>query len=358
MMKGRLLLIPCLVISIAASPCTTFLLHAGGQILFGRNYDWVTGSGLVCSNQRGLAKTSHPMPDGNTIQWVSRYGSITFNQYGKEFPTGGMNEKGLVVELMMLEGTRYPEADERPAVGALQWIQYQLDNCGTIGELIATDKKIRISSIGTTPIHFLVADSSGRAASIEFLDGKMTVHSGKELPCAVLTNDRYEVAVDRWKSALETEQGTKPRFAQHSIGRFLKAASMLSQYQRNPGQTEAVDYAFHILGEVAQGNHTKWSIVYDIRQRKIYFKTLEQAGLKFLELRAFDFQCSNPSKVLNINSPGKGDQADQFTVYSPEKNQALIDRSFDESPENLRMDKQRKKRFAAYAETISCKINR
>ena len=68
------------------------------------------------------------MPDGNTISWVSQYGSITFNQYGKEFPTGGMNEKGLVVELMWLDGTIYPQPDERPAIGVLQWIQYQLDN--------------------------------------------------------------------------------------------------------------------------------------------------------------------------------------------------------------------------------------
>jgi choloylglycine hydrolase len=34
--------------------------------------------------------------DGKTISWISKYGSITFNQYGREFPTGGMNEKGLV----------------------------------------------------------------------------------------------------------------------------------------------------------------------------------------------------------------------------------------------------------------------
>ena len=43
-----------------------------------------------------------------------------------------MNEKGLVVELMWLDGTTYPQPDERPSVGVLQWIQYQLDNYSTI----------------------------------------------------------------------------------------------------------------------------------------------------------------------------------------------------------------------------------
>ena len=35
---------------------------------------------------------------GTPASWVSKYGSVTFNQYGRELPTGGMNEAGLVVE--------------------------------------------------------------------------------------------------------------------------------------------------------------------------------------------------------------------------------------------------------------------
>jgi penicillin V acylase-like amidase (Ntn superfamily) len=178
--------------------CTTFFINKDGQMIFGRNYDWITGNGMVCTNLRGLSKTSDKTSDGATISWISKYGSITFNQYGKEFPTGGMNEKGLVVELMWLDGTKYPEADDRPAVGVLQWIQYQLDNCSTVDELIATDKTIRIASKGT-PLHYLVADSSGNVATIEFLDGKMKVHKGKELPFAVLTNDMYSSSLEQTK---------------------------------------------------------------------------------------------------------------------------------------------------------------
>ena len=97
-------------------------------------------------------------------------------------------KKGLVVELMWLDETIYPKPDERPAIGVLQWIQYQLDNCATIEEVIATDKTVRIVSKGT-PLHYLVADAKGNAATIEFLNGKMVVHKGSELPMAVLTND-------------------------------------------------------------------------------------------------------------------------------------------------------------------------
>ncbi len=46
------------------------------------------------------------------VHWTAVYGSISFNQYGKEFPTGGMNEKGLVVELMWLDETKFPAQDK------------------------------------------------------------------------------------------------------------------------------------------------------------------------------------------------------------------------------------------------------
>src|SRR5258705_9493536 len=119
--------------------CTTFLINRDGHLVFGRNYDWVSDAGIVCTNLKGLFKTSMKTNDGESISWVSKYGSITFNQYGKEFPTGGMNEKGLVVELMWLDETKYPVSDARPAVDVLQWIQYQLDNCAAIEEVIESD---------------------------------------------------------------------------------------------------------------------------------------------------------------------------------------------------------------------------
>ena len=59
-----------------------------------------------------------------SIAWTSKYGSATFNQYGREFPMGGMNEAGLVVESMMLFETEYPLPDTRSGIDPTQWIQY------------------------------------------------------------------------------------------------------------------------------------------------------------------------------------------------------------------------------------------
>lgn len=117
-----------------------------------------------------------------------------------------MNEKGLVVEVMWLDETIYPQADARAAFGELQWVQYQLDNCATVDEVIATDKVIRIADKGNAPLHFLIADAAGNAATIEFLNGKMVTHKGKELLYPVLTNSVYTESVSQIRSAVEKKK--------------------------------------------------------------------------------------------------------------------------------------------------------
>ena len=122
-MKKTIAFFLLLVYGASASACSTFLLSKDGQLVFGRNYDWVTGNGMLVTNAKGLKKTALLQGNEKPVSWVSKWGSITFNQYGKEFPHGGMNEAGLVVELMWLDGTAYPAEDSRPALNELQWIQ-------------------------------------------------------------------------------------------------------------------------------------------------------------------------------------------------------------------------------------------
>ncbi len=323
-------------------------------MVFGRNYDWITGNGMVCTNNKGLAKTSDKTRDGETISWVSQYGSITFNQYGKEFPTGGMNEKGLVVEMMWLDGTKYPGADDRPAIGELQWIQYQLDNCSTVDELIATDKKLRIASIGTTPLHFLVADAKGNAATIEFFEGKMKVYQGKDMPFSVLTNDEYAFSLAQTKTVTSSSGGNSLSFTSNSIDRFVKACNMLETFQQAGENTPVIEYASGILDKVAQGTHTKWSIVYDITNKKIYFKSLGFPQIKNLAFSAFDFTCSVAAKAWEINQNVTGDISKLFSNYSAELNRKIVEKSFQESRSQFTVSEDGIRETWQYPAKIDC----
>ena len=72
----------------------------------------------------------------NAAKWIAKYGSVTFNQFGRENPTGGMNEMGLVVEQMWLDETEYPKDDARPTLGTQEWMEYLLDTSATTAEAV------------------------------------------------------------------------------------------------------------------------------------------------------------------------------------------------------------------------------
>ena len=341
-----LLLIVSLLILNASVACTTFFIHLNGKMVFGRNYDWITDQGMVCTNQRGLAKTSMKMPDGNSISWVSRYGSITFNQYGKEFPMGGMNEKGLVVELMWLDGTVYPDPDERPSIGVLQWIQFQLDNYSSVEEVIKSDSVVRITSAGT-PLHYLVADANGQAATIEYLNGKLIAHHGKGLPFPVLTNDTYDQSVSSYHQT---------RFnGNNSLERFSKVCNMISRLKSDSQGKSLVDESFKILNAVAQGDYTKWSIVYDITEKKIWFNTQRFKQTRSIRLASFDFSCQFPSKCININGKELGDISQRLIEFSSHINEEILELAAMQSSSRVAISRQQISGILAYPSTIICK---
>lgn len=326
--------------------CTTFFINKNGQMVFGRNYDWVTDAGMICTNLKGLSKTSMQTENGETISWISKYGSITFNQYGKEFPTGGMNEKGLVVELMWLDETKYPSADNRPAIGVLQWIQYQLDNCTTIDEVIATDKKLRISATGTTPLHYLIADANGHAATIEFLNGKMIVHKGNDLTVPVLTNNIYDESVKAYKNS--TANGN------NSLERFSEACSMIQKLNAGIVSKPLIDYSFDILGEVTQGDFTKWSIVYDLTNKKIQFKTNRFKQVKIVSFSAFDFDCTSTAKVWDMNQAGNGKINTLFENFNSTINKRIVETAAKESETRVTISQQNIEKLWQYSSGIKC----
>src|SRR5688500_3491130 len=187
------------LITSEALACTTFCLKNKGEVLFGKNYDWMIGDGAAFVNRRGVSKWSGLENEKNPAKWTSRYGSVTFNQYGWESPSGGMNEAGLVIELMWLDDTKYPAADLRPAIDVLEWIQFNLDTAATTSEVIANAEKVRIAS--RINLNDLVNDKQGNAATIEVLNGKLVAHTCEKLPVPPLANDTYERSLNYTRMA-------------------------------------------------------------------------------------------------------------------------------------------------------------
>ena len=310
--------------------CTTFCLDHDGRPFYGRNFDWRLGGGSIYINKRGVEKTALGVNPDNTdpgLSWISRYGSATFNLFGREFPLGGMNEAGLVVESLMLDETRYPSAGERPEIMAAQWIQYQLDNFARVEEVIASDSMMRIHQTRDAKFHFLVCEHSGECAAFEFIDEEMIVHRNDRLEAKVLTNSPYAESLSYWK------KGGLPQYDTYrSVERFSRSADMLRDYAKATTENP-VDYAFKILKEAEHDNNqTQWSTVYNIEDLTIYFRTLENQHIRFFGLQSFDLSCATPVKVLDINTELSEEISDKFIDYTYQINRNLIGEAFRKTP--------------------------
>jgi penicillin V acylase-like amidase (Ntn superfamily) len=84
-----------LSVSEILTQCTSFCFCTGDTVLFGNTLDWYFSDGLVMVNKHNVSKTALGFP--NPARWTSKYGSVTINQWGREFPMRGLNEAGLAI---------------------------------------------------------------------------------------------------------------------------------------------------------------------------------------------------------------------------------------------------------------------
>jgi penicillin V acylase-like amidase (Ntn superfamily) len=341
----------CVIVVLAAAPsarpCTAFLQDG---LLMGRNLDWNLDVGLLIVNKKGVSKRAMVLdPQEKTAEWTSKYGSLTFNQYGREMPSGGMNEAGLVVETLWLNSTRHPQPDERPAL--ISWPQYQLDNCRTVAEVLATDKQIRISPTMPMPLHFFVCDREGHAAVIEFLDGKLICHTGDTLPHKLITNDTCEASLAYLKQH-EGFGGPKQikQGSWDSLDRYAIAAARLKAYQSQDSRETAIRYAFDTLAAVRQGDSTKWSIVYDLQKREIHYKTDRTAQIRTVQLAGLDFSTQTPVRMVSINTAHFGVLNPYFADYDADVNRWMIYYSAKHTPMLKDLPDVLLEAFAGYSE--------
>lgn len=296
-----------------------------GRVLIGRNFDWDYGHGLMIVNKRGVAKHALGLRPTDTAKWISKYGSLTFNQAGRELPYGGMNEKGLMIEVLWLGWTAWPETSA-PSMNEVQWIQYQLDMRASVADLVAHIDDVRILP-AFAKVHFFVCDASSACAVIEGLGNKIAIHTGTSLPVTALTNDSYEASLKYASKFLPSACANLPADSMSSLARFTRAACAAGPVveRESPDAEHArVDAA---LNSVAQGDYTKWQITYDLSSRTIYLRTHDAPGVKAVSLDTFDLSCGKPVKIFDMNSAAAGDVSSQFVDYTREANRSIVEKS-------------------------------
>ena len=334
------------------SACTTLMVQGQDGPLVGKSYDWSVGHGIVYFNKSGVSKTALALdPRETPARWTSRFASLTFNQYGRELPNGGMNTAGLVVEVMLLSSSRYAPFDERPAINELQWIQYQLDRFATVGEVVAHADDLRISRVHGN-VHYMVCDRRGSCAAIEQIDGKTVIAAGEEMPVAALTNDTYADSLAFLRQHRGYGGHRDAPSGSSSLARFVRTAGrVLGEKIENATPSE---YVLAALDDVRSGSFTKWNIVYDPERLEVSFRTLASPEVKALRVDDFDASCSTPVRMLDIDFDQPGDVTAAFADYSEKANSDLIDASLHDLGIEGRLPAGTKEALAALPDRYEC----
>jgi penicillin V acylase-like amidase (Ntn superfamily) len=299
--------------------CTRVMYKGlGNLIITARSMDW---SEDIYPNlwlfPRGMNRDGALGPA--SVKWKSRYGSVVCSAY--DFAsTDGMNEKGLVVNLLWLAESQYPQWDGKtPGLSISAWTQYVLDNFATVGEAVdelqqekftvVTDKVPGQDRLAN--LHLSISDARGDNAILEYLDGKLVIHHGEQY--VVMTNspvyDQQLTLNEYWKEIGGTVMlpGTN-----RAADRFVRASFYTDAIPKTDDMKLGAAYAFSVirncsvpLGISTPGHpnisSTRWRSVSDQRDLVYFFETTTTPNVVWVPLKDVDFSGGAAVKKLALS---------------------------------------------------------
>jgi len=227
------------------------------QILLGRNFDWDYSPVLLLHTDppEGFASLEKKKKDylgfaGEQADGVAelplaeRAGLLD----APYLPFDGMNEAGLAVGMAAVPFRPAAANPSRPKVDSLMVIRMVLDQAATVAQAVEIFSAYQIDMVGTTPIHYLVADASGRSALVEY------------------TTNGLEVLYNQgpWQAATNFLVGESGADPSGQCWRYDHLERELATTDGSLSPGEGLD----LLSVVSQPA-TQWSIVYDLSELKV-----------------------------------------------------------------------------------------
>jgi hypothetical protein len=163
-------------------------------------------------------------------------------------PFDGMNEHGLVVGMAAVPPGNMARDPQKPTIGSVGIIREMLDHARTVDEALALLESYNVDMTGGPPIHYLIADRTGKALLLEFYDG--TLH--------VLANEAP------WHQATNFLRASVRGDAEGQCWRYDELARRLNE----AGGRLSVPQALDLLSTVSQES-TRWSVVYGLQSGQI-----------------------------------------------------------------------------------------
>ena len=71
---------------------------------------------------------------------------------------------------------------------------------------------------------------------------------------------------------------------------------------------------------MSQGQSTVWSIVYDVTDQKVYYRTQVNPHVCRIDVKKLDFSGDHGARALSINNDHRGDVTNRFVDYTTKLN--------------------------------------
>ncbi|MFO7596869.1 MAG: linear amide C-N hydrolase [Desulfocurvibacter africanus] len=305
-----------------------------GQTITGRSMDWLEDmqSNLYVF-PRGMTRDGGLGAD--SLKWTSKYGSVITSVY-EGGTADGMNEMGLVANLLYLAESEYPPLDDtRPAIVISAWAQYLLDNFATVEEAVAVigQEKFRMVSVAAPngkegTVHLSISDASGDSAIFQYIKGRLVIHHGKQYQ--IMTNSPiYSEQIplnDYWKQIGGTTMlpGTN-----RSADRFVRASFYINATTQSADPREAIAAVFSVMRNVSvpRGistpgepniSSTIWRTVADQKNKIYFFEDTASPSLVWVRLGEINYSPGSGVRKLTLHgNPDLG--GDQTASFKPAK---------------------------------------
>lgn len=256
---------------------------------------------------KGLHRISQP--DEMGMEWDSKFGSVSISAFGnKNFITDGLNESGLSVHMLALKATEYEARDERPGLDYGLWLQYLLDTCTTVKEVLDAHKHFQVVPYPIDdfvwPLHLIVEDAQGDSLILEFIEGKLRVYHGPEY--RVCTNDppyQQQLSLLKKKHSYSLT-GTD------SISRFVRGHMNLNDLEKPTDTLDGIVKLRSALTPLFQNSPTNflgkdyllktlWSVIVDLKDPTYYFFHEESGKSFYIALSELDFSQEGPQELFS-----------------------------------------------------------
>ncbi|MDD4956292.1 MAG: choloylglycine hydrolase family protein [Candidatus Omnitrophica bacterium] len=335
---------------VTAYACTGILGRAeDGSCVFARTLefgtDFVSYDLIIVPREyayRGQTPSGEP-----GLAWKTEYAHVGFNPFGQPLVGDGINEKGLACGAFFFPGYAgyqdVQEEDLSEAISCLDLVSWILGTCANVADVRERLPGIKVTGVKipewgfVPPLHYMVADSTGDAAIIEYVGGQLNIHDNE---VNVITNSPdYVWHTTNLRNYIGLRPGNDPsvkintleleQFGQgtgaiglpgdfSSPSRFVRAVFFTSTACPGKDADEEVGNAFRILNQfdIPKGSvrgeeagkkmydTTQWTSAADLSGLRYFYHTYNDRSVRVVDMKELDLNAKDIKTIKDVQEPG------------------------------------------------------